>query len=126
MKINVFTSFRLKTKVLYKFILVMKIAFFILLTSFLGVSASVYSQKVSISVNNASLKEVLEQLKRQTAYNFLYSTEILKNSRSISLEVSNVEFIEVLDRCFKDQPLDFTVRDKTVVIRQKPIVIKKQ
>jgi len=118
MKLNVFTGFRLQPKV-YKFLLVMKIACFILLTSFLSVSASVYSQKISLHVNQATLKDVLKSLKQQTGYNFLYSTDILKESKPVSINVMNVELTEVLNRCFEDQALDFTIRDKTVVIKEK-------
>uniref|UniRef100_UPI003342B844 STN domain-containing protein n=1 Tax=Pseudopedobacter sp. TaxID=1936787 RepID=UPI003342B844 len=126
MKFNVFTGFRLKPKVLYKFMLVMKIAFFILLTSFLSVSASVYSQKVSLNVEQAKLRDVLKSLKQQTGYNFLYSTDLLQKSKSVSIDVTNAELTEVLNRCFEDQPLDFTIKDKTVVIKEKRAINWKQ
>lgn len=126
MKFNVFTGFRLKPKVLYKFMLVMKIAFFILLTSFLSVSASVYSQKVSLNVEQAKLRDVLKSLKQQTGYNFLYSTDLLQKSKSVSIDVTNAELAEVLNQCFEDQPLDFTIKDKTVVIKEKRAINWKQ
>ncbi|MFD1628429.1 TonB-dependent receptor [Pseudopedobacter beijingensis] len=123
MKLNVFTGFRLIPKGLYKFMLVMKIAFFILLMSFLSVSASVYSQKVSLNVNNAKVKDVLNSLKQQTGYRFLYSTEIIEKSSLVSLEVNNIELLEALDKCFKGQAVDFIVKDKTVVIKEKPLLV---
>src|SRR5690606_22192947 len=42
-----------------------------------------------------------------------------KESKPVSINVMNVELTEVLNRCFEDQALDFTIRDKTVVIKEK-------
>ena len=47
------------------------------MATFLLVSARGYSQKVSLSLSNASLGKVFREITRQTGYSFLYTDEVL-------------------------------------------------
>jgi TonB-linked SusC/RagA family outer membrane protein len=97
----------------------MKLTFSVMIFGLLQVSAAGYAQKVSLSLKNASLIDVLSNIKQQTGYNFLYNSEMLSKSQSIDIEVKNEQLTTVLDKCFKNQPLTFLIEEKTVIIKEK-------
>jgi iron complex outermembrane receptor protein len=82
------------------------------------------AQNVSISGQNLSLKKVFAELKRQTGYAFFYNYTLLKEAHPVSLDVKDEPLTKVLDRCFTDQPIDYYLENKTVVItrRAEPVV----
>jgi TonB-dependent starch-binding outer membrane protein SusC len=57
---------------LFKWLLVMKLTVFILLVTLVHVSASVYSQqtKLSVSLKDVSVKEVLKTIEEQSNFSF--------------------------------------------------------
>jgi iron complex outermembrane receptor protein len=64
------------------------------------------------------------ELKRQTGYAFFYNYTLLKEAHPVSLDVKDEPLTKVLDRCFTDQPIDYYLENKTVVItrRAEPVV----
>lgn len=107
----------LKGRIFLKKILVyMKLAVIIMLT---GVSASAngYAQHITLSVKNAPLKNVFHEIQKQAGYEFLYTTEMLKQAKPVNVEVRNAGIREVLHICFKNQPFSYTLIEKTVVIK---------
>lgn len=109
----------------------MKLTFSIMIFGLLQVNAASYAQKVSLSLKNASLTDVLSNIKQQTGYNFLYNLEMLNKSKPIDIEVKNEQLTSVLDKCFKNQPLTFLIEEKTVIIKEKikpaqtlPVIVK--
>jgi lipopolysaccharide export LptBFGC system permease protein LptF len=60
---------------LYKPVLIMKLTLILLTATFLQVTAATYAQKVTIKVKQATLKEVFEEIRNQTNYDFLYNSD---------------------------------------------------
>ncbi len=102
-----------------KLLKIMKLTIVLWVVALMQVSASAFAQKVSLNVKNASLDEVLNDLSRQSGYNFLYNTVMLKAAKPVSISVTNKPLIEVLNQCFKDQPLGFVINGNTVVINKR-------
>ncbi|SFW67605.1 TonB-dependent receptor [Chitinophaga sancti] len=90
-----------------------------LLVLFTAVQVHGHAQNVTISEHNVPLEKLLMDLKEQSGYNFLYNSPMLASARRVSISVTNSPIDEVLRLCFKDQPLDYTIRQKTIIIRQK-------
>jgi TonB-linked SusC/RagA family outer membrane protein len=100
-------------------LLIMKLTAIILLTACLQVSARSNAQTVSISVSNASIEKVFQEIKKQTGYNFFYEAKLLEDANRISITVRNAPLVEVLNLCFKNQPLSYTIIEKTIVVKKK-------
>ncbi|WP_235012443.1 SusC/RagA family TonB-linked outer membrane protein [Pedobacter africanus] len=97
-----------------------------MLASLMQVSASSLAQRISLSEKGSSLSRVFEKIKSQAGIDFVVSTEILKSSRPVDINVRNVQLTEVLKAIFKDQPLEYSIEDKFVVVRKKdPSVLDK-
>lgn len=104
---------------LTKLLLIMNFTAILLLTTCLAANAAGYSQNLSISLKNAPLEKLFEEIKKQTSYSFVYYKDDLTNAKKLNLHIRNVGLEEVMQLAFKDQPLDYIIIDKTIVIKEK-------
>lgn len=102
------------------FHLKMKLTAVLIVAAVIQLKAETFAQKVSVNVNNARLAEVIAQLRKQTDYDFLYNNDVIKNVKTVTLSIKNADLREVLDRCFKDQPVSYSISNKTVLIMARP------
>lgn len=94
------------------------VAFFIALAC-LKTTAAVYGQNISVSVKNAPIEKVFGIIEKQSGYIFWYDKEVLKNANMVSINLSNTKINDALEACFKNQPLSYSITDKTIVVKAK-------
>src|SRR5580658_7674279 len=82
-----------------------KLTAVLLVSACLQVSAKGYSQKVTLSETDVPLKKVFKEIRRQTGYLFFYSDELLQQARKVTIHLQDASLEQVLDSCFRDQPL---------------------
>jgi TonB-dependent starch-binding outer membrane protein SusC len=93
----------------------------LLLTVFcLQVHARVFSQQITLSERNAPLEKVFRAIRKQSGYLFLYSNEVVRRARPVTIEVKNATIEKALELCFQGQPLTYSFIDRTIVIKPKP------
>jgi TonB-linked SusC/RagA family outer membrane protein len=107
---------------LIKTILMMKFTVFFLLVACMQVSASGFSQ-VSLAEKNVPLRSVFKKIQKQTGFDFLYGSQFLQEAGNVSIDVSNVSLEHALELCFKGKPLAYTIIEKTIVVKPKPLVM---
>lgn len=112
-------AFLRKRKAYTKTMLIMKFTTILLLAACLQVSASGFSQTVTLSLKNASLQKVFKEINRQTGYEFFFKDELLKQAGKLDVNVKNLLLEDVLKYCLNNKPLTFTIIDKTIVIKEK-------
>lgn len=103
----------------FKYTFRIKLSCIIILISILDIQASAYAQKINIQVKNAALRNVFMTIQEQSGYDFIYSSQLLKNARPVTLNVSNASITEVLEKCMVNQPLNYIINQKTVTIKAK-------
>lgn len=91
----------------------------LLITVILQVSAGSYAQKVTLSEKGAPIKHVLDKIRTQTGYDFLFTTDNLKNAKPVTITVKDADLKVVLKQVFEDQPFDYSVAKNSVVISKK-------
>ncbi len=93
----------------------------LLLAACLQVSAAGFSQRVTLSRTNAKLEQVFKDIKKQTGYTFFYNAKAIKAAQPVSIQVKDAPIQQVLEQCFRNQPLGFSIVNETVVVslRQK-------
>lgn len=107
---------------LTKTLLVMKLTITLLLAFSIQVSARVYAQeRVTLSEKNATLESVLQEISRQTGYDYAFQDKWKKVSNRVNITVSNSSLKEALDICFKTQPFSYDIIDKIIVIKEKKV-----
>lgn len=119
MKIYAFNLGMPKWSILQKFILIMKLTAFILMMALAQVSAKSFSQTINLNERNSSIEKVLENIKAQSGFLFLYDYNDIKGAKT-SVNIKNATIKEALDLCFKSLPLTYTIGEtNTIVIRLK-------
>lgn len=99
--------------------LIMKLTFILLVTAFSQIRAEGFAQKISLTVTNAPISEVIAQIKKQTKFDFLYNNVTLKEAKPITVQAKNLDIMKVLDLCFEGQPLQYKVQNNIIFITKK-------
>ncbi|MGK6352835.1 TonB-dependent receptor [Parapedobacter sp. DT-150] len=97
----------------------------IMIAFLLNVSASVsFAQKLTLNEQRAPLKKVFDEVRKQTGYAVFYKSGHVKNAKPVTVNISDVPLEEAMTKILEGQELDFSIDEKTVVIREKEVVEK--
>ncbi len=90
----------------------------ILLSAFQSFAVSSYAQntKLSLDMKNATVKEVLQQIEKQSEFYFLYNSDIVDVQRKVDITVENEKIDEILARLFSNEKINIVVRDRHIVL----------
>jgi len=102
-----------------QFLRIMKITTLLIVVVILHVSAASVAQKVTLKEKNAPLIDVFNQIRSQTGYDFAFTSDALKDTKPVTIDVKNQELTEVLKEITADENLEFAIDNKIVVIRVK-------
>jgi len=104
---------------LHQILLIMRLTTIILIMAIMQVSASTFAQRVTLSEKKATLSQVFDRISDQCGYDFVFNSDLLKQTRPVTISVRNMELSRVLELILKDQPVSFSIEDKTVVVKGK-------
>jgi TonB-dependent starch-binding outer membrane protein SusC len=93
-------------------------AFFIVLAC-IHVFADGRAQSVTLKEQNASIEKIIKEIKRQTGFIFWYENNLLKQTKKVSVSLRNVSVKQAMDLLLNDQPLTYSIVEKTIVIKKK-------
>jgi len=105
--------------VLRKTLLIMKITTYLLLIAVMTVSASTLAQKITLNEQQASLEKVLDKIRVQSGYDFLYNYSAVDKSRPVTVHIKNASVDQALEAVFSNQPLTYEITNQTVVVKGK-------
>ncbi|WP_158557062.1 SusC/RagA family TonB-linked outer membrane protein [Mucilaginibacter conchicola] len=103
----------------------MKITALILLVACLHINAASIAQKITLKQKNASLETVFNQIRKQSTYNFIYTTDVIGKAKTVTIDVQNADIDKVLAICFNNQPLSYSLVDNVVIVKEGPTPITK-
>lgn len=95
----------------------MKLTAVILLLATMQVGASSYAQKVSLTKRNASLVDVLKEIRNQTGYYFIYTNEVLEHVKTININVKDKDLNEALKDLLTGHGLKYSIKDQSVILK---------
>jgi TonB-linked SusC/RagA family outer membrane protein len=98
---------------------IMKLTTILVTVACLQLSAKGITQTVTISVKDAPLYSVLKAIQKQTDFTFIISNRQLQKAKPVSLTATNMPLRQVLELCFKDQPLTYKIIDKVISVMVK-------
>lgn len=101
-----------------KKLLTMKLILLILTIGFTNISATVYSQmtKFSLQAENRPIVEVLQEIEQNSNFRFFYIREHVDVERRVTIKANNARVEEILDDIFKNQDIDYEVREDYLII----------
>jgi Outer membrane receptor proteins, mostly Fe transport len=80
--------------------------------------AAVNAQTVTLKKQNASLEEIIWELKEQTKFVFLYSSADIATVKGIDIDMQNSQIDAILKKCLEGTDLQFVKENNAIIIRQ--------
>lgn len=74
------------------------------------------AQTITLSGRHLDLKQVFSVIEQQTGYVVFYRQDQLTHTKPLNLQVSKMPLKEFLDTVLSQQQLDFSIRDKTIIL----------
>lgn len=94
----------------------MKLTALSLMLSISAFAANADAQQVSVTVNNAKVKTVLNSIADQTGLSLAYSAQVVDLNRKVSLNFVNTEVSEVLNAMFDNTAIGYEIKDGKIYL----------
>ena len=86
---------------------------------FTALASQAQSGNINLSFKNAEIKTVLNSIRTQTGYDFVYNADEIENNRRISVEVKNSDLQTALKQCFHSSNIIFSALYDFVWVNKK-------
>lgn len=96
----------------------MKLTFVLVFCMLVQMFAAVNAQTVTLKKQNASLEEIIWELKEQTKFVFLYSSADVATVKGIDIDMQNSQIDAILKKCLEGTDLQFVKENNAIIIRQ--------
>lgn len=101
----------------------MRLTIIIITACFLQLSAAGFAQRITLTEQNTSLEKIIQKIRKQSGYDFLVDSKLIKKAKPVSVNVKSVTIQEALNACLSDQEIVFTIEDKIVLLNPKPVSV---
>lgn len=118
----IFSRFKIPKYVL----LTMKLILVLTLLCTLTVHGTVYSQKISLNLKDATMKTVLNEIKKQAGYDMFYNVELIESLSKTDVKLKNANIKQALEVVTSGFPLDFSIDNRMIVIFPKREITESQ
>ncbi|MCU4154586.1 SusC/RagA family TonB-linked outer membrane protein [Carboxylicivirga sp. A043] len=96
---------------------IMKLLILFVLVGTLQLSANVYSQsKVNLNLKDVSIKQLLEEIEKQTDVTFIYSDSNIDVNKGITVKADNQSLEDLLATVFKSSDVRYSMIENHVVL----------
>lgn len=83
---------------------------------------STFAQDISLKINNVTVKEAMEQLKRTSGYSFVFSSTDVNTKQRISVSVEDATIEEVVKQILSGQPgLSYEIQGKKIIVKKEQV-----
>ena len=83
-------------------------------------SVTGFSQTITLSGKQLPLKQALNDIRKQTGYEFFYETSLLDHALPVTVDLKQASIPAAMDVLLKNQSLSYSVNRKTILITTKP------
>jgi iron complex outermembrane recepter protein len=99
--------------------MVVKLSVILLLAGAMHVSATAFSQKVTLTGQQLSLQQAFKKIEQQTGYLFLYKKNVIAAGYPVNVNMKDASLKDALTAVFSEQPLDYVVMEKNILVKLK-------
>lgn len=99
-----------------KILLTMKLIIILIVAFSFTTSANSFSQ-VSLSVKRASLENVMQEVRKQSGYAFIFNSADLKQSKVVTAELKNATIELTLNTIFNGQPFTYEIKEGIIIVK---------
>lgn len=91
----------------------------LLIAVYLPVSAMAQNIRISLSFESAELETIMQEIKQQTQYDFIYNVEQINLKEKLSVDLKNVDLQTALHTCFDKLGLTYTIKDQIIILKKR-------
>ena len=92
---------------------------FLIFTTQISLNAYSQERKITFSLKNASLKEIISEIRKNSDYDFVYRDVNLESFARQDVTFKDATVGQILTDCLKGTNLGYEINGKTPLIRQK-------
>jgi len=97
----------------------MKLTILLLLVSVTGVFANksyAQNKRLNLNMREATVKEVLNSIEKQSEFYFLYSEDLINIKRKVNITIENKKIEQALNLIFEGTAVNYSIRDRIIVL----------
>lgn len=98
-----------------RILMVLKIVTFLMLVTLMHVSASSFSQAISLNEKDTPVEKVLERISKQSGFHFFYDAATFANYK-VTISIRDAQIEKALDSCLRGLPVTYKIMGKNVVL----------
>lgn len=80
-------------------------------------SGTAFAQHVSLTMNNVTVKQAMDALKKQSGYSFVFSSEDVDTKKKVSVDADDQKVEEVVRQILDGQSVTYEIKGKNIVVR---------
>lgn len=80
-------------------------------------SGTAFAQHVSLTLNNVTVKQAMDALKKQSGYSFVFSSEDVDTKKKVSVDADDQKVEEVVRQILDGQSVTYEIKGKNIVVR---------
>lgn len=82
----------------------------------LCLNLSVYSQSISLKMNNVPVKKAITELQTKSGYSFVYIAGDLDTDRTVSVDASQLK--DAVAQILKGQNVSYEIQGKNIIVKK--------
>ena len=94
---------------------------FLIFTTQISLNAHTQEKKITFSLKNASLKEIISEIRKSSDYDFVYRDVNLESFVRRDVMFKDATVGQILTDCLKGTDLGYEINGKTIIIRKKAV-----
>ena len=80
-------------------------------------SGTAFAQHVSLTMNNVTVKQAMDALKKQSGYSFVFSSEDVDTKKKVSVDADDQKVKDVVRQILDGQSVTYEIKGKNIVVR---------
>jgi len=96
-----------------------------LLSVFQGFAINTYAQntKLTLKMENATIKQVLNSIEEQTTFFFLYNSKLINVEQNVSINVNGQNVKNVLEQLFTGTDINYEIIDRQILLSSRNVIM---
>ena len=90
--------------------------FALFISQAMAISSYSQSTRISVNLNNSTVKDVLMQIEKNSEYFFLYSNKYIDVERRVDVNMADRKITEILDEIFRGTNVKYNIKDRQIIL----------
>ena len=99
--------------------------FFLTITQVIAVESYSQVTRLSIDMQNVTVKDVLLDIEENSEFYFIYSNKLIDVNRKVDAHFNNKKVDEILDNIFKGENVRYSIDNRQIILSPKGMILDK-